>query len=986
LFGLLAAVAKQQMKGALTNKYQEYAGQPRCTTNGLRAYQFIVQRAFAPVNQLKELLVDHVMGSGKTLTALGVIILLYLYRGANPKNLGHCLIFQRSENLLKSFITNLHESMKHLNLTPTERKLLEKLIDSHVKVSTFHSVVNKPAPSDSQPIDMVIIDEVHSLHLSTDNEQSEFQTFTEYVENVRRCYPHCKFILLTGTSDGSHHSRIYQTMELLLPDELKFANATGNSNTFGALMTKKRIGTKEWNDLDRIMFDTFNQGANTTHMLKNYYVDLIKTRLLGRISSYHPNTSHGVKIIEMGQTIDVAGCLIKVVKHSLTNLQEKLLDAAAIASGQRTPNKKGRGGGGARKQTQKQLIGLFPTPSASASASSSSSSSPQTSTNINRNIDPLSIVTIEQQNSTIQDSDLKGDALKMNSPLYYYILQQLDEHPHEAAIYYNTLVKDVANILLARVLRLNGYDMVKDDLQKMLKAVEANDGSWIKKRFALMDENLDLIAKIFHHKNNRYGEYLRVLIISNKAAHGYDLTNARQVHIVVQANLALMDQVMFRAIRGRNHFNHEADRYIKVYKHYIDQISKERLKNAMLREKKNKQIRQLLQQCSIDYELFNAEPPQQPNGSVTIAAHSDDGDVTLHDLLFRSFREELNTCQDTLQNFFLTHDSTSITLNHLYQLVKMTSKVLMSDQVFLLSVMHLVIWSDEYITHQGCPLPLHYYEGVLYLATQIQNSPPFIHIIFKDPPLVPNYDISVTQQLIELNSTQTIFQEFLNTCNTNLWQQSIPFGVKMFIFEACWPNMVNPAWCNIQNVVLQWAKGLYVLNCDVLNGIPVHIIRAHRDYTTTNIMNIQSGLRIYVKNTWIDLDMERPTLVRNVVREIVNKNEININQVTLMNIYNSNVGIVIKPDYTGSLRRHLFTKRPANGNTLVTYKRASTIITCEDHHVEKAIGFYKTMADPTLISILEANRKNPLQLSQLLYQLQTKFFGDISTISPVRNS
>ena len=163
---------------------------------------------------------------------------------------------------------------------------------------------------------------------------------------------------------------------------------------------------------------------------------------------------------------------------------------------------------------------------------------------------------------------IKKDNLKKYSPKFYRLIQNLfkynDENgkPTGKALFYSEFRGDAGSEVFELILQSNGYtkyDPNDTDKSKKLRY------TFITGSETQEDRRLNKVA--FNQEENKYGEYIQVMIISGAGAEGISLTCVRQVHILEPYwNYVRIDQVFGRAIRLESHdFLNPKDRTVEEY-------------------------------------------------------------------------------------------------------------------------------------------------------------------------------------------------------------------------------------------------------------------------------------------------------------------------------------------------------------------------------------------------------------------------------------
>ena len=135
--------------------------------------------------------------------------------------------------------------------------------------------------------------------------------------------------------------------------------------------------------------------------------------------------------------------------------------------------------------------------------------------------------------------------------------------PTGKVLYYSTFVQDAGAEIFEKILIANGYEKYDYNKENINELVEKSSK---KKRYTFItgDESQDqkrINKESYIHKENIYGEYIQLMIISSSGAEGISLTGVRQVHIMEPFwNFIRIGQVFGRAIRMKSHMELPEDK------------------------------------------------------------------------------------------------------------------------------------------------------------------------------------------------------------------------------------------------------------------------------------------------------------------------------------------------------------------------------------------------------------------------------------------
>lgn len=188
----------------------------------------------------------------------------------------------------------------------------------------------------------------------------------------------------------------------------------------------------------------------------------------------------------------------------------------------------------------------------------------------------------EKKIDKISDKDLLN--MKVFSPKFDKILNNIHSHKNQLGIFYSEFVSGEGIAIFARILELSGYiswqkniDLKEDidsfdiDLKQKKSIKLANVGSssvsesTIKsvknkgKKYAIISGDISVeerskIVSIYNSDANMHGEKIILLLISKTGAEGLDLKNVRHIHICEPYwNIARIEQIIARGVRYKSH-------------------------------------------------------------------------------------------------------------------------------------------------------------------------------------------------------------------------------------------------------------------------------------------------------------------------------------------------------------------------------------------------------------------------------------------------
>jgi len=171
------------------------------------------------------------------------------------------------------------------------------------------------------------------------------------------------------------------------------------------------------------------------------------------------------------------------------------------------------------------------------------------------NTTELETLKAKSYQTIISDESLKiTKDLKYLSPKMYAMMNNINKYIKDKQstgkiLFYSDFRSDGGSEAFELVLKCNGYE--KFDTKKPQKDKK------LRYTFITGSEGPDerkISKQYYNDENNKYGEYIQIMIISSAGAEGISLWCVRQVHILEPFwNYVRIDQVLGRAIRMKSH-------------------------------------------------------------------------------------------------------------------------------------------------------------------------------------------------------------------------------------------------------------------------------------------------------------------------------------------------------------------------------------------------------------------------------------------------
>lgn len=567
-----------------------YKFEPKPTKAGdTLKHQDIIARFLSTNTLYDSLLVVHEMGTGKTGVSIAVAELLKRqYENNRHNNINKALVLLKGKTMIDNFIQELvftntpgqYIPENYDNLTEQEKiRRINKLIGKFYNFDTFEVFAKKINDmNDSKIIQeysnrLIIIDEAHNI---TESVYTAFHRMLHLAQN-------CKILIMTATPMKDKPEEIALLLNLILPANRQLP--TGE-NFIREYLIKLKENRYQVNSSKR---------------------DLLKTYFKGRLSFLKPQTSDVIRSYQGTKLGDLDKFLVN--SQYMSSFQsQSYLEAFSKDTKTDDVDKKGKG-----IYSNSIQASLFVYPDGSYG-----------STGFEKYIQKKEINTLDGRSYSSYNlsSELKKELLgktdeetiskiRKFSSKYADVLTQVTTNPKESTFIYGDLVEGSGIILLSKLFELLNFERSK-----------GNDKN-PKKRYAILSnktsspKEISNIIKSFNKKENKNGEYIRVIIGSRVVSEGVSLKNIQQIHILTPHwNYSETDQAIARGLRLFSHKDLEDEKkgeeiIVKIFQHVSIPSNKKLDKTIdyimyLLSEDKDfsiKNIERVLREVSFDCAL-----------------------------------------------------------------------------------------------------------------------------------------------------------------------------------------------------------------------------------------------------------------------------------------------------------------------------------------------------------------------------------------------
>ena len=209
------------------------------------------------------------------------------------------------------------------------------------------------------------------------------------------------------------------------------------------------------------------------------------------------------------------------------------------------------------------------------------------------------------------------DMLYMCSPKFMHVIFNILKSPGPVLVYSNYVAMEGLQIFKI-YLDFFGFIMFNDDKDvdlKNLKKKNSKDGfRYIEFHGGIERELREENKKVFNLSENKFGDIIKIIMISPAATEGINLRNTRQVHVMEPYwNEVRIEQIIGRAIRICSHADIPMDdRKVDVFRYKMvrsnnKETTDERME-SIARKKNNLLVSftEAVKEASVDCELFKS--------------------------------------------------------------------------------------------------------------------------------------------------------------------------------------------------------------------------------------------------------------------------------------------------------------------------------------------------------------------------------------------
>lgn len=530
------------------------------TDIGLKKHQRLISRIMSPVTMYDEMFLFHLMGTGKTCSAIAIA-----ERALDTENSGikRVLVLVHNDLLVNRFkhdavyVCTNNKYLYKLNAREADskddaeakqyiRKKSYRTLRKFYNITTYQKFFNQVLSKTPDDVVMrrysdcvIILDEVH--HLTDSNIYTPFFRFLHSLTNR-------KIVLLTGTPMLNEANEIAPLMNLILPLDRQLK--TGQA--FNEYMNQYVP-----NDTGKFYLSEAFRGR-VSYLAED--ID-IPSEYIGEI--IEPVTTFKLYPSTMSQ-------------HQYTSYREISRTETGFA-------------------TKTQEASLFVFPDGSFATEGYKKYVKETNSwykaDFMKNLRNLSNVE-------------KLNQIRKWSTKYATIIKSILENPDKNTFVFSESITGSGAIVLGLLLQLFGYSHIN------------TTPNGRRRRYSILSSNIGTdVGKViasFNRNTNSNGEYIHVLIGGKQIAEGFTFKNIQRIHVATPHwNFSTIDQAIARGIRLNAHHDLPVGTMVEIYLHvsmypdvpYTDLIDLYMYYTASQKDMSIKQIEYLLKTNAIDCSL-----------------------------------------------------------------------------------------------------------------------------------------------------------------------------------------------------------------------------------------------------------------------------------------------------------------------------------------------------------------------------------------------
>jgi hypothetical protein len=601
------------------------------TDDTLFKHQKVISRFLSAHTSYDGLFLFHEMGTGKTCAAFGSIENLR----ATDNRYTNALVITSSNNVLNSLINELATvctknvylpqdiNISKLSKSDLRREIL-KLTTNFYKfhtVRTLASVLERK--SDAEIVNdysntIIVVDEVHNIKLYGKGDGKNSSVYNQ-LYRLLHLPKNCKKIIMSGTPMTDLANQIASVMNLILPVE-----------------ANKKFPIPE--EFQREYLHIDEDGITRLNMTK---IDDFKNKIRGYVSYLKASLSD----IETKYKGEVVKPLIhfKVYQGQMSNYQAKgyniayqkyvkVKDAKEDEDEEEDEENEEEG-----EEEQGKKEGFYQDAKEASLFVYPSRKDKDGKEELLYGREGFKTYMKGKKNYFTLSHEIKKlfdgktdneklEILREFSSTYANTIEAILENNKKNTLVFNSIVKGSGALLFTKLLELFGFQEAGAIIDKKIK----------QKRYALITgteesrNKLEIVKQLFNDDDNKYGDFIQVIVFSKVAAEGISFKNVQEIHVQTPHwNYSETSQVIARGLRLRSHqalIAAKMNPVVTIYQHCAIANEKDKMTSIdMIKyfksERKDisvKNIEHYIKESAVDCALFyerNVVTSENSNGT-----------------------------------------------------------------------------------------------------------------------------------------------------------------------------------------------------------------------------------------------------------------------------------------------------------------------------------------------------------------------------------
>lgn len=544
-------------------------------------HQLFIQRFISGHTPYSSILVWHEVGTGKTATSIAVAEGMKQFQGSRA------LVLVKGETIANNFNDELRNRLPALYRDDAEGAMSKRksnlAIEHSYEINTFRKFCsgimnrNKQHLKEQYSNRVIIIDEVHNLRKEEKKHGGDIKIY-DIIKDLLHSVENCKILLLSATPMKDRPSEFAAIMNLILPPSKQFQIDTFESTFFNedTLVRKKEI-------IDKTK-------GYISYLRQTYDTSILKVENEGEPIQH--NGFHVVPLI--------------MEKYQSTEYNKSyLID-------KKEGENKGKSESSLYENSRQSILACYPEYHGNTYGKSSHQDrigyNPQYYTALAH-----SMIYKDKENKALT-LDEKLEHIKQYSIKYHYILSAFFKKDRRKQFVYCRFIDGSGLFLLKHLLQALGGHYAKN------AQFQTKEKRFIMITSELNATQINTLLNKFNSPENRYGEYIQMVLGSPTLGESRSLKCIRELYILTPHwNYTETEQAIGRGIRYKSHeLLAPEERTISIYRLVAIPLRTEAEKKKVLsidqymyemsykKDVKLKQIEYVAREIAVDCTLNKA--------------------------------------------------------------------------------------------------------------------------------------------------------------------------------------------------------------------------------------------------------------------------------------------------------------------------------------------------------------------------------------------